>query len=73
MQKVYLPSSFTKCNENCGLPDFLTDYQIRSVLPRFSKGQGAIRKGHFSPVNGPSKGHFSAVNGQSKGNFSAVN
>ena len=33
-----------------------------SVLPRFSKGQGAIRKGHFSAVNGPSKGQFSAVN-----------
>ena len=27
-QKVYLPSSFTKCNENYGLPDFVTDYQI---------------------------------------------
>ena len=44
-----------------------------SVLPRFSKGQGAIWKGHFSAVNGPSKGHFSAVNGPSKGHFSAVN
>ena len=35
-----------------------------SVLPRFSKGQGqgAIWKGHFSAVKGPSKGHFSAVN-----------
>ena len=31
MQKVYLPSSFTKCNENCGLPDFLTNYQIRHL------------------------------------------
>ena len=31
MQKVYLPSSFTKCNENCGLPDVLTDYQIRHL------------------------------------------
>ena len=31
MQKVYLPSSFTNCNENCGLPDFLTDYQIRHL------------------------------------------
>ena len=37
------------------------------------KGQGAIWKGHFSAVNGPSKGHFSAVNGPSKGHFSAVN
>ena len=44
-----------------------------SVLPRFSKGQGAIWKGHFSAVNGPAKGHFSAVNGPSKGDFSAVN
>ena len=44
-----------------------------SVLPRFSKGQGAILKGHFSAVNGPSKGHFSTVNGPSKGHFSAVN
>ena len=44
-----------------------------SVLPRFSKGQGAIWKGHFSAVNGPSKGHFSAVNGPSKGHFSTVN
>ena len=44
-----------------------------SVLPRFSKGQGAISKGHFSAANGPSKGHFSAVNGPSKGHFSAVN
>ena len=43
------------------------------VLPRFSKGQGAIRKGHFSAVNGPSKGHFSMVNGPSKGHFSTVN
>ena len=31
MQKVYLASSFSKCNENCGLPDFLTDYQIRHL------------------------------------------
>ena len=31
MQKVYLPSSFTKCIENCGLPDFVTDYQIRHL------------------------------------------
>ena len=31
MQKVDIPSSFTKCNENCGLPDFLTDYQIRHL------------------------------------------
>ena len=44
-----------------------------SVLPRFSEGQGAIGKGHFSAVNGPSKRHFSAVNGPSKGHFSAVN
>ena len=36
---------------------------LYSVLPRFSEGQGAIWKGHFSAVNGPSKGHFSAVNG----------
>ena len=50
-----------------------TMYIYISVLPRFSKGQGAIWKGHFSPVNGPSKGHFSTVNGQSKGHFSAVN
>ena len=28
MQQVYLPTSFTKLNENCGLPDFFTDYQI---------------------------------------------
>ena len=28
MQKVDLPTSFTKLNENCGLPDFFTDYQI---------------------------------------------
>ena len=44
-----------------------------SVLPRFSKGQGAIWKGNFSAVIGPSKGNFSAVNGPSKGHFSAVN
>ena len=31
MQKVYLPSSFTKCIEKCGLPDFVTDYQIRHL------------------------------------------
>ena len=31
VQKVYLPSSFTKCIENCGLPDFVTDYQIRHL------------------------------------------
>ena len=31
MPKVYLPSSFTKCNENYGLPDFVTDYQIRHL------------------------------------------
>ena len=31
VQKVYLPSSFTKCIENCGLPDFVTDYQIRQL------------------------------------------
>ena len=31
MQKVYLPSSLTKCIENCGLPDFVTDYQIRHL------------------------------------------
>ena len=28
MQKGYLPSNFTKCIENCGIPDFCTDYQI---------------------------------------------
>ena len=42
MQKVYLPSSFTKCNENYGLPDFGTDYQIchlvqGTVLARIEK------------------------------------
>ena len=31
LQEVYLPSSFKKCNENCGLPDFFTDYQIRHL------------------------------------------
>ena len=40
---------------------------VVSVLPRFSKGQGAICKGHFSAVNGPSKGHFSVVNAPQKG------
>ena len=30
-KKVYLPSSFTKCIENCGFPDFVTDYQIRHL------------------------------------------
>ena len=29
MCKNVLPSSFTKCIENCRLPDFVTDYQIR--------------------------------------------
>ena len=51
----------------------LDRHVLDSVLPRFSKGQGAIWKGHFSAVNGPSKGHFSAVNGPSKEHFSAVN
>ena len=27
MQKVDLPTSFTKLNENCGIPDIFTDYQ----------------------------------------------
>ena len=49
MQKVYLPSSFTKCNENCGLPDFSTDYQIRhlgnpsglpDILPKIDPWKG---------------------------------
>ena len=31
MQKVDLPTSFTKLNENCGLPDIFTDYQIRHL------------------------------------------
>ena len=31
MQKVDLPTSFTKLNENCGLPDIVTDYQIRHL------------------------------------------
>ena len=31
MQQVDLPTSFTKLNENCGLPDFFTDYQIRHL------------------------------------------
>ena len=31
MQKVDLSTSFTKLNENCGLPDFFTDYQIRHL------------------------------------------
>ena len=31
MQKVDLEASFTKCNENCGLPDLFTDYQIRHL------------------------------------------
>ena len=31
MQKGDLPTSFTKLNENCGLPDLFTDYQIRHL------------------------------------------
>ena len=31
MQKVDPPTSFTKLNENCGLPDIFTDYQIRHL------------------------------------------
>ena len=31
MQQVDLPTSFTKLNENCGLPDLFTDYQIRHL------------------------------------------
>ena len=31
MQKVDLEASFIKCNENCGLPDLFTDYQIRHL------------------------------------------
>ena len=31
MQKVDLEASFTKCNENCGLPDLFADYQIRHL------------------------------------------
>ena len=31
MQKVDLPISFTKLNQNCGLPNLLTDYQIRHL------------------------------------------
>ena len=31
MQKLDLPPSFTKLNENCGLPDIFTDYQIRHL------------------------------------------
>ena len=31
MQKVDLPTRFTKLNENCGLPIFFTDYQIRHL------------------------------------------
>ena len=31
MQKVYLSTNFTKLNENYGLPDCFTDYQIRHV------------------------------------------
>ena len=31
MQKVDLPTSFTKLNENCGLPDIFTNYQIRHL------------------------------------------
>ena len=29
--KVYLPTSFTKLNENCGIPDLMTDYQIHHL------------------------------------------
>ena len=31
MQKVDRPTSLTKLNENCGLPDLFTDYQIRHL------------------------------------------
>ena len=31
MQKVYLSTNFTKLNENYGLPDCFTDYQIRHL------------------------------------------
>ena len=31
MQKIDLPTSFTKLNENCGLPDIFTDCQIRHL------------------------------------------
>ena len=35
MQQVDLVTSFTKLNENCGLPDFFTDYQIFLRITRF--------------------------------------
>ena len=31
MQKVDRPTSLTKLNDNCGLPDLSTDYQIRHL------------------------------------------
>ena len=31
MQKVDLPIRFAKLNENCGLPNLFTDYQIRHL------------------------------------------
>ena len=66
MQIFYLPSSFTKCNENCGLPDFLTDYQIRhlgnpSGLPEMlPKIDPCIL--YFACVNGP-KGWYQEKDG----------
>ena len=40
MQKVYLPTSFTKLNENCGLPDFflqITRFVIMVIRPDYQK------------------------------------
>ena len=57
MQKVYLSTNFTKLNENDGLPDCFTDYQIRHLgnpvfCPGLKKGTMLFEgKGHFRARN----------------------
>ena len=71
MQKVDLPTSFTKLNTNCGLPDIFTDYQIRhlgnpSGLPEIllkidpCKLRKICRKTHALKAAGPD-GYLSRV------------
>ena len=58
MQKVDLSTSFTKLNENCGLPDFFTDYQIRhlgnpsglpGILLKIDPCGSILKLGQFHP------------------------
>ena len=76
VQKVYLPSSLKKCNENCGLPAFFTDYQIRHIGNLSGSPEILVKidpdeqlKTFFLTHTPSGVGNFRGENFKSRGNF----